>query len=106
MLDKLIEKIEELKSPEYIEEWDNGYNKAVDETLDILKEENKKKFNPEELGFHRELEEEEDFKVYIFKDNQIVYYINSDNYYIQGKTYKINNHIFGVTLLKSLGIVK
>lgn len=126
---ELIEKIKELRQKPYSEYERLSHNKAVDEVLNIIQEQESKPFNPVELGFEVEFNKEGQ-KEYFLRYKNGYYKLeayNQDNFfrlstYIKHKpefahlgypstykeyiTIKIPSHRFGVELLRNLGVIE
>jgi len=121
---ELIEKIKELRQNPYSEYERLSHNKAIDEILNIIQEQESKTFNPVECGFKVELNKDgkieywilekglNKYKIYHHRNN--LFSITFENYHSKISNYldvnvvniiKIPNHHFGVELLKNLGLL-
>jgi hypothetical protein len=110
---ELIEKIKELRQNPYSEYERLSHNKAIDEILNIIQEQELKPFNPVECGFilNDSFNKEYPYKVYYNEDKQGYFEIadcGNNSFKLTGiqPLIKIPNHRQGVELLRNLGVIE
>ncbi len=120
---ELIENVRNLKTSGNFSM--NPYDKALNDVLGIIQEQESKPFNPTELGFKVEFNKDgkikywilekglNKYKIYHHRDN--LFSITFENYHSEISNYldvnvvniiKIPNHRFGVELLINLGVIE
>lgn len=111
---ELKEKIKELRNKPYSEYERLSHNKAIDDILRLIEEEENKPFDPLELGFKIDWQDDCEIcytileKIIWFDLRKNTYTISYNNYpvHIQTSGLKIPNHRFGVELLKNLRVIE